>query len=474
MSSKTQTEERAITWPQEVSPGFSTPVRVLLQKSHSRVYIARQNSVPREVVIKLLHTGEPIRQASLQQEITALSVLRHPNNVRLLDAGNLSYQGEPFGFLVLEYIQGTDLRALVRSVGSLGLSRALWIVRQVLYGLSEAHSQGVLHRDIKPSNLMISHYAHRRDHLTLIDYGLAQVRLHSLSSLQHQHKHTGIVGTLNYIPPEILLGRDYSMASDLYNVGLILYECLTGQHPFAESDFRTVAHHHLYTRPVSIQEFADFPDELARAVARALSKDPGERFQTADEFLEILQQWEHEESAPRAFPTSSLRARNLSTHSLKRAEPTRVDTDARAEIWVLDDAFSTHPQTVDQLLRVPGYRGRVISMEDYDALMKGLEAGTQPPPAVLAFGVLSTFVEDQLLTWLTERQSCARLLVADNLEVNLLTEIVNRYGVEYLLRPPITSAALQDIIDRLTTGRQPSLLQIGSTGNNKKYIQTWT
>jgi serine/threonine protein kinase len=471
VAAPTQQAERQIVWPEEIPAGVSRPLRILLQKPGSRVYLARQNGVPRDVVVKLIYLGEPALEDSFQQEIAALSVLRHPNNVRLLDAGRLLHNREPFGFLILEHIQGTDLRGLLRADGALGLTRTLWIIRQILYGLAEAHQQGVLHRDLKPSNLMISHYVHRRDHVTIIDYGLARVRLPSFNALGLQERNA-IVGTLNYIPPEVLLGRSYSMASDLYNVGLILYECLTGQHPFAESDFRTVAHHHLYTRPVSIQDFADFPDELARAVSQALSKDPGDRFQTADELLDALAPLDQHEPLSRARPLN-LRARDLSSHSIKRAEPRRVDSDVHAEIWVLDDAFSTHPQTVDQLLRVPGFRGRVISMEDYDALLQRLQSGTQPPPAVMAFGVLSTFVEDQLLTWVSDNHACARLLVADKIEVNLLTEIVNRYGVEYLLQPPITSQALHDIIDRLTANRQPPLLQLNTPGK-KTYVQTWT
>ncbi len=469
-------EEEVQNWPVDLPLKLSTPLRILLQKPKARIYVARQGTVPREVVVKLICADTAALEESYQQEVAALAMLRHPNNVRLLDAERFVFEGKPFVFMVLEHVQGADLSTLLRKGGALGMTRAVWLVRQILYALTEAHGQGILHRDLKPSNLMVSQYAHQRDHMTVIDYGLARVRHPSLSTLwRSQDK--GIVGTLNYIPPEILQGQDYSPASDLYNIGLVLYECLTGQHPFEESDFRTVAHHHLYTQPVSIQEFADFPDSLASTIERALAKHPEDRFQSAKEFLShLIAEPAHETSIDSALPSfPSLPARMGTMNSLKRAEPRHQSGDEGEydEIWVLDDAFSTHPQVVDQLMHIPGYRGRVITMDDYEELILGLEEGALNPPLVLAFGVLSAFVEDRLLQYIADHDLSARILIADNINVSLLSEVINRYGIKQHFRPPVSFARVQELVESYSNAQKKPLLQIG-TGNRKAFIQTLT
>ena len=437
------------------------PQRILQQKPNTCVYIAQQRGVPRDVVVKLMRTDDASAVRACEHELEALARLRHPNNVRLLDAGELNDNGLSFMYLLMEYLPGQTLRKILKTQGALGLSRSLHVGQQILRGLAEAHDLDILHRDLKPSNVMLSHYHHQPDHTTLIDYGMAYMQDPTLSSMARSRN--TIVGTINYIPPEVLVGGTYTPASDLYNVGLILYECLTGRSPFAESDFRTTAHHHLYTTPVSIQEYAAFPDPLARLLDKVLNKEPYDRLPSAEEFLHRLERISTTLTNNHSSDEHPALARSGTPHSQRlgvhrgasyqaaapreRASSSPTHAASIHTLWLMDDTLSMPAQLVDQLLRMAGWHTQLISMEESKALLTAIEQGTQSLPDAVAFGVLSTFLEAPLLETLSKRSEVLRILVSENLNDNALTQVINFSGLDLHLRPPLTSGQTADAIN---------------------------
>lgn len=453
-------------WPAVLPGGLvSAPLRVLLEKDDTLVYVARQLDVPREVVVKLMRVCEDRRLEVCRHEVRALSLLSHPSNLRLLNAGEFVEAGDEYVFLIAEHVAGQTLRSVLNGEGALDMTRAVHIVTNLLRALSEAHDHGILHCDIKPSNIMLTRFRHSPDHVTLLDYGMAYMEDPDLSAFARRH--STVVGTINYIPPEILLGERYVPSSDLYNVGLILYECLTGRPPFEESDFRTTAHHHLYTRPVSIHQFAAFPDALARLLDKALQKSPEDRFGDVDAMLSALLEvpldinypTDKHPSLVTRFSTSGRRHVHQRS-SFKNAEPqTNKHGGELGTIWLLDDTLSMPPQLVDQLLRVPGWRARLVTADQADELCEQLALGFVEPPDMVAFGVLSAFLEDRLLASLSHRFGVGRLLVSDGLRDDALTQVVNFCGLDLHMRPPMKFSDIIEAFELMVSRRSGQALQ---------------
>lgn len=259
------------------------------------IFRAIQFKVQRPVAVKFLQR-EVVNEQSLkprfEREALALAALAHPNIVRLQDYGIA--RGNPF--LVMEFVEGKTLRGLMNQVGGpLDVLRALSLARQILYALAYAHERGLVHRDLKPANLIVQDLPHQPEHLKVLDFGFVKFLPGSELDLGAQLTRAGhTFGSPPYMSPEHATGSAVDGRSDLYSLGILLFEMLTGERPF-EGEIHELLRHHLATPvprlAVRRPELAAYP-ELQELLDRALAKKRDERFADAGAFLSELERVE--------------------------------------------------------------------------------------------------------------------------------------------------------------------------------------
>jgi len=245
------------------------------------VYRAHDLALDRKVALKLLapELADDVGfRERFHRESRLAASLDHPSIIPIYDAGEVAGRL----YIAMRLVEGTDLKRLLAVEGTLEPQRALAILGQIADALDAAHERGLIHRDVKPSNVLVD----ARDHVYLADFGLS--RLVSEPGVKVDDGRT--LGTVGYVSPEQIRGDELDGRSDLYSLGCLLYECLTGRPPFTGSD-TAVVFAHLQQTPPSLAG----PDPI---IARALAKDPGERFQSGRELIE---------SARRALGTSPRR-----------------------------------------------------------------------------------------------------------------------------------------------------------------------
>ncbi len=263
-------------------------VRWLGEGSMGAVYRALDETLGRDVAIKFLLPGKVAAgeaSARFLREARAVARLSHPNVLTLYDVGRHTVpasQGEgDWHYLVLEYIPGQDLHALMLERGGpLPLRQALLAARGVLGALAYAHGQGIVHRDVKPENIMLTPDGQVR----LTDFGLALARGDARLTQEDV-----LVGTVLYLAPEVIQGQPPDHRSDLYALGAVLYELLTGQPPFG-GDTLQAALAQILSAPLepprSLKQ--DIPAELERVIVRLLARDPADRYASAQDVLADL------------------------------------------------------------------------------------------------------------------------------------------------------------------------------------------
>jgi serine/threonine-protein kinase len=254
-----------------------------------RVYRAEQTNLGRTVAVKIIHphlVGEENAAARFITEARAASRLNHPNSVGIIDFGK-SPDGQLY--LVMEFLRGRDLARVIYDDGPLAFRRIVGLLRQTLAALAEAHSQSIVHRDLKPENIILEPVRSGGDFVKVVDFGLAKIRADT-----HQRGITspGIVcGTPEYMSPEQARGDELDARSDLYAVGVILYQLLTGRLPFEAESPTQVVLAHLTQAPRDPGDVAperQIPASLVGVTLKALSKDAKDRHQDADEFAAAL------------------------------------------------------------------------------------------------------------------------------------------------------------------------------------------
>lgn len=238
------------------------------------VYRGRHVHLGRLVALKVLHplwTSTPEFVQRFRDEGRMMALLEHPNILRVYDAG----EAEGHFFLAMAHLDGRTLEEVMGQAVS--IEQGLDYVRQIARALTFAHSQGVIHRDVKPANVMVS----TAGHVTLMDFGVARLRDAPGMTLP------GIrVGTPYYMAPEQILGRRVDGRVDVYALGVILHQLLTGRLPFPGPTTEEVFEGHVHREPPALA--AQLPDWLRSAAARALAKDPDERFPDAESFHQAL------------------------------------------------------------------------------------------------------------------------------------------------------------------------------------------
>ena len=261
--------------------------------SVGRVYKAIHRTMNRPVAIKVLaadRTRTPAAREAFRREARAAARLVHPNIVTTYDANEVGGRS----FLVLEFVAGPTLAALVAGRGPLPVAEACELVRQVAVGLQHAHDLGITHRDIKPTNLLVAPASSSLPGgvVKIADFGIARLAPPSVSSTDITPA-PGPVGSADYLAPECAAGpHSGDHRADLYALGCVFYFLLTGRPPFAGGAAEVKARRHQTEAPVAVDQVrADVPPAVVAVVGRLLAKDPNARFQTAASLAARLDHW---------------------------------------------------------------------------------------------------------------------------------------------------------------------------------------
>src|SRR5215468_3181159 len=246
------------------------------------VYKAVQESFYRTVAIKALKTAVAVDTQfaiRFEREAFSLAQLQHENIIHVYDF----YKEQGAYFIVLEYVEGIDLYDLLERCGRLPLDVAAIIAMQVARALDYAHYAGIIHRDIKPANIMVS----RSGGVKLMDFGIA--RDQSFGDLTQTG--TGL-GTPSYISPEQILGDRLDFRSDIFSLGIVLYQMCTGRKPFIEDEHKSVMHKiRLEKYPAPRKLNPDIPRELDRIMARCMQKLPRDRWRSTQDLVLALERF---------------------------------------------------------------------------------------------------------------------------------------------------------------------------------------
>jgi serine/threonine protein kinase/tetratricopeptide (TPR) repeat protein len=299
----TQTLETPVT---EIATGTTLAGRyqVIEELGHGgmgRVYKVFDTDIKEKIALKILRPEIALDKETVERFSNELKLARkisHRHVCRMFDLG----KAEGTTFITMEFVPGEDLKKLIRKTGQFGAGRAVSIGKQVCEGLAEAHHLGVVHRDLKPQNIMVDEDGNAR----IMDFGIAR-------SLQGKGI-TGagvMIGTPEYMSPEQVEGKEVDERSDIYSLGIILYEMVTGHVPFEGDTPFTIGVKHKSERPRNPRELnAHIPEDLNRLILRCLEKDKGKRYQTAEELRIDLEKVEQglpttERTAPKRKSTTS-------------------------------------------------------------------------------------------------------------------------------------------------------------------------
>ncbi|MDQ2984538.1 MAG: Stk1 family PASTA domain-containing Ser/Thr kinase [Actinomycetota bacterium] len=253
-------------------------IRKLGAGGMANVYLAEDQELGRRVAIKILndrHAGDDQFIERFRREAKNAAGLSHPNIVSIYDRG----EAEGTYYIAMEFLDGRSLKELILTRGPAPVARSIEYARQILAALAHAHQGGIVHRDIKPHNVVVN----GDGRLKVTDFGIAR------SGASQMTEVGSIIGTAQYLSPEQARGSPVDQRSDLYSVGIVLYEMLTGKVPFTGDTPLEIAMKHLSAIPKPPSQVRrDVPHDLDLIVLRALAKDPDERYQSAEEMDDDL------------------------------------------------------------------------------------------------------------------------------------------------------------------------------------------
>lgn len=287
--------------PSQLQPGELIADRYRIDSllgsgGHAFVYLATQEKLGRKVALKVLkmalptgedhltHADQQILIKRFDQEARLISQLRDPHTITMYDYGNTN---DGLLYMVCEYVEGESLKDLLIREGRLQPARVMRILEQLLRSLQEAHAYGVLHRDLKPDNIMIYTHLGRRDQVKLLDFGIAKIAMGEDTD-NDLTAEGSLVGTPRYIAPERIRGEDLRPASDLYSLGLVAYEALTGKRVLDGLHGIRALQAQLGDPSLRLPDDLDISPGLKHIVERLIEKDLLIRYQVAEQVLHDL------------------------------------------------------------------------------------------------------------------------------------------------------------------------------------------
>jgi serine/threonine-protein kinase len=254
-------------------------IRGIGEGGMSKVYLAHDIILDRDVAIKVLNydfANEQDLKKRFQREALSATSLTHPHIVNIFDVG----EDEELHYLVMEYIEGQTLKKYIQTNGPLPVQLAVKIMRQLVSAIANAHHNGIIHRDIKPQNILMD----AEGNVKITDFGIAM----ALSATAHT-KTNSIIGTVHYLSPEQARGGMATKKSDIYSLGIVFYELLTGELPFSAETAVAIALKHLQEETPSVRLlYPDIPQSVENVILKATAKDATYRYQSADEMYDDL------------------------------------------------------------------------------------------------------------------------------------------------------------------------------------------
>jgi beta-lactam-binding protein with PASTA domain/tRNA A-37 threonylcarbamoyl transferase component Bud32 len=291
----------------------------------ANVYLAEDEDLGRRVAIKILndrYANDELFVERFRREAKSAAGLSHPNIVSIYDRG----EAEGTYYIAMEVIEGRSLKELILTRGPLPIGAAIAYTLEMLEALRFAHRHGIIHRDVKPHNILIG------ERLKVTDFGIARAGASQMTEAG------SIMGTAQYLSPEQARGAPVTASSDLYSIGIVLYEMLTGKVPFSGDSAIEIAMKHLNEIPRPPSKIRpEIPEELDQVVLRVLSKAPEDRYQTAEEFAEDLHRVEA--GLPLSPETAEAATALLTTPTVAIGGTTEVLQDEATRV------AATRPQT---------------------------------------------------------------------------------------------------------------------------------
>lgn len=314
-----------------------------------KVYLAEHVALGKRVAVKVLnpaYTHRPDQVKRFLREAQAASTIGHENVIDITDFGEMANGSV---FFAMEHLQGDDLGKLLKKQGMLTWPRARRILLQICRALQAAHAHGIIHRDMKPENCFIIHRNGMRDFVKVLDFGIAKF-LEENRQVSHTLTQAGaLIGTPEYMAPEQVQGEAADVRMDIYAIGCIMYQLLTGQLPFSDKTMFGVLSQQVNVKPVAPRQLApdaDIPPEVEVIILKAMEKERAKRFQSMAELIEALV----------AAPRGTGDQRGATTSNLEAAAvAARMAAAMNAASGVASTApFSTSPTPTPQDMSFPG------------------------------------------------------------------------------------------------------------------------
>lgn len=344
------------------------------------VYKAKHTLMGRIVAFKMLRSEslkDERNRKRFQQEAEAISQLNHPNIVSVFDFG---FTQDNSAFLVMDFLDGKDLDTLIQEEGYLTPEEVAPIFTQICDAMTQSHQHGIIHRDLKPGNIIVVKEG-KKSIAKLVDFGMAKFDSQKSRKAQSLTQPGEIFGSPYYMSPEQCIGSDLDTRSDIYSMGVLMYEAVTGQPPFLANNMVEMAQMHIYEKPKEIAKVIqdpDFPEWMQRIIFKALEKNVNDRYQTTEELKQALlgftKFWQEKTGGGESKPIA-----------VRQATTTR---NLKAEIEAAKALL------IAQGIPIPAVLQHAADKEKAEQDAKDAAAGILPAPASPATSGASSAVRD--------------------------------------------------------------------------------